>query len=342
MKPADDGGRSIDNLVLKGSGFGFTGTAKLNENYGLAEADITKLSLRKGDSLSVKLTRNKSGYGVAARGSSFDLRGFLAHLKDVADNGSNSADVTIDAKVDRVIGFNQSTIDNATLGVTTSDGTVTRLAFSGTIEETPVNITYSDTDDGATLVATSADAGAVLRFMDVYSKFSGGTLRMVGRRNGPTGPLAGTFEIADFTVVNEPAMQKVVATKTQGPNPVPTGFDSTRVHFNRLVANYSKNGSIIAISDALLRGAAVGATFGGRIDLSNSRVNITGTYLPAYALNNFFGKIPILGLAFGGGSQGGLIGVTFKIDGTMSEPRFFINPLSAVAPGIFRKIFEFQ
>ena len=46
--------------------------------------------------------------------------------------------------------------------------------------------------------------------------------------------------------------------------------------------------------------------------------------------------------ALGGGTSGGLIGVTFKIEGTTEEPRLFINPLSAVAPGIFRKIFEFQ
>jgi hypothetical protein len=341
MKPAT-GGRLIDNLVLKGSGFGFSGTAKLDDSYGLAEANITQFSLRKGDSLTLKLTRNKAGYAVVARGSSFDLRGFLGHLKDATDGGGNAADISIDAKVDRLTGYNQAVISDGSLSVITSGGTVTKLAFAGNIEGTPVNIAYSDTDAEATLLATCADAGAVLRFMDVYSRFSGGSIRLVGRRNGPSGPLAGTFEIADFTVVNEPAMQKVVATQTQGPNPAPTGFDANRVQFNRLVANFSKTGDVIAIRDALLRGPAVGATFGGRLDLSNSQVSITGTYLPAYALNNFFGRIPILGLAFGGGSQGGLIGVTFKIDGRVSEPRFFINPLSAVAPGIFRKIFEFQ
>jgi hypothetical protein len=178
--------------------------------------------------------------------------------------------------------------------------------------------------------------------MDIYTRMSGGELRLVGRRNGPTGPLVGTFELADFEIINEPAMQKVVETKTSGPNPVPTGFNAGRVHFLRAVANFSKNGQTIAVSDALLRGPAVGATFGGRLDLTTSRIAITGTYLPAYQLNNFFGKIPILGLAFGGGASGGLIGVTFKVDGTLSQPRLFINPLSAVAPGIFRKIFEFQ
>ena len=44
----------------------------------------------------------------------------------------------------------------------------------------------------------------------------------------------------------------------------------------------------------------------------------------------------------GGGCREGLIGVTFKIEGPIAEPHVFFNPLSAVAPGIFRKIFEFQ
>jgi hypothetical protein len=69
---------------------------------------------------------------------------------------------------------------------------------------------------------------------------------------------------------------------------------------------------------------------------------MTGTYLPAYAFNNLFGQIPILGMVMGGGMREGLIGVTFKIDGPIAQPQVFFNPLSAIAPGIFRKIFEFQ
>lgn len=341
MKPSE-GGHTIDNLVLKGDGFGFQGTATLADGYGLQSADIQKFSLRKGDAISVKLSRGTTGYAVVARGSSFDLRGFLGHLREASDTSGNAADLSIDAKVDRLTGFNQSVISNGSLSVVTDGGTVKKLAFTGTVEDQPFNITYSDNDDGAALLATCPDGGAVLRFMDIYTRMSGGELRLVGRRNGPTGPLAGTFELADFEIINEPAMQKVVETKTSGPNPVPTGFNAGRVHFLRAVANFAKNGQTIAVSDALLRGPAVGATFGGRLDLTTSRIAITGTYLPAYQLNNFFGKIPILGLAFGGGASGGLIGVTFKVDGTLSQPRLFINPLSAVAPGIFRKIFEFQ
>jgi nicotinamidase-related amidase len=39
--------------------------------------------------------------------------------------------------------------------------------------------------------------------------------------------------------------------------------------------------------------------------------------------------------------EGGLIGVTFKVEGKLDAPSLMINPLSAITPGIFRKIFEF-
>jgi hypothetical protein len=341
MKPAE-GGQKVENIVLKGDGFGLRGTARLADGYGLESADIEQFSLRKGDSIKVKLTRGKTGYAIVARGASFDLRGFLGHIREAAETSGNAADISIDAKVDRLTGYNQMAINGGSLEVVTDGGTVKKLAFSGTLEGTPFNIDFNDTAKGASLLATTDDTGSILRFMDVYDKVNAGKLRIVGKRNGPRGPLAGTAEIADFLIVGEPAMAKMVETQTSGPNPVKTGFNSNRVPFDRVVANYALNGRVIAISDALIRGAAVGATFGGRVDVGTSRVALTGTYLPAYQLNNFFGKIPLLGLAFGGGSRGGLIGVTFKIDGTLDQPRLFINPLSAVAPGIFRKIFEFQ
>jgi hypothetical protein len=54
-----------------------------------------------------------------------------------------------------------------------------------------------------------------------------------------------------------------------------------------------------------------------------------------------FGQIPIVGLFLGGGSDEGLIGVTYEIVGTPSAPVLNVNPMSAMAPGVLRKIFDF-
>jgi hypothetical protein len=109
-----------------------------------------------------------------------------------------------------------------------------------------------------------------------------------------------------------------------------------------MVAKFRYTGDDITIDDAFLRGVAIGATFNGRFDLVRSLMSINGTYIPAYGLNNVFSRVPVVGLILGGGSSEGLIGVTFKVEGPIDDPRIYVNPLSAVAPGIFRKIFEFR
>ena len=69
---------------------------------------------------------------------------------------------------------------------------------------------------------------------------------------------------------------------------------------------------------------------------------MSGTFLPAYGLNNIFGQLPIIGLFLGGGSNEGLFGITYEVVGTPGAPEFRVNPVSAVAPGVLRKIFEFN
>jgi hypothetical protein len=53
-----------------------------------------------------------------------------------------------------------------------------------------------------------------------------------------------------------------------------------------------------------------------------------------------FGQLPIIGI-FLGGSNEGLLGITYEVVGTPTAPVLRVNPLSAVAPGLLRKLFEF-
>ena len=136
-------------------------------------------------------------------------------------------------------------------------------------------------------------------------------------------------------VASEPA--QIAASRTGAP-----AVSLSRAHFDRMVARFRNVDRRINIDEALLRGATTGATFNGHFDLAASRVAINGTFIPAYDFNNAIGHIPLVGMILTGGNSGGLFGVTFRIEGPLTGPRLLFNPLSAVAPGIFRKIFEFH
>lgn len=86
----------------------------------------------------------------------------------------------------------------------------------------------------------------------------------------------------------------------------------------------------------------VGTTFRGTVYDENDQMDLTGTFMPAYGLNRIFGELPLIGEILGNGRDRGLIGVTYRLTGDFNAPRLQINPLSVIAPGIFRSIFEFQ
>src|SRR5262249_5694235 len=67
---------------------------------------------------------------------------------------------------------------------------------------------------------------------------------------------------------------------------------------------------------------------------------LRGTLVPLYGPNNLLGQLPIVGL-FLGGEKEGLVGITYQVVGKPGNPVLRINPISALAPGILRKVFEF-
>jgi hypothetical protein len=108
-----------------------------------------------------------------------------------------------------------------------------------------------------------------------------------------------------------------------------------------LRAEFTRQNGQLTIREGVVKGPTIGATIEGSIDYPGNQVRMSGTFVPMYGLNNMFGQIPIVGLFLGGGSNEGLIGVTYEVVGSPGQPVLRVNPISAMAPGVLRKIFEF-
>ncbi len=92
------------------------------------------------------------------------------------------------------------------------------------------------------------------------------------------------------------------------------------------------------VHDGVVRGPAVGATIDGQIDYGRDEVQLRGTFIPLYGLNNVFGQIPIVGIFLGGNE--GLVGISYEVTGPLGNTRLKVNPMTAIAPGVLRKFFE--
>jgi len=99
------------------------------------------------------------------------------------------------------------------------------------------------------------------------------------------------------------------------------------------------NGQFI-LRSAELRGPVVGATIEGKADFDARAIDLSGTYVPLQGLNGAIGVIPGLGQILAGPKGEGVLGMKFAVRGPMAQPEVLVNPLSLMAPGIFREIFQ--
>jgi uncharacterized protein YhdP len=81
-------------------------------------------------------------------------------------------------------------------------------------------------------------------------------------------------------------------------------------------------------------------TSNGAVDLSRDQLDLQGTIVPAYALNSVIGNIPVIGSLLLGGEGQGLFAANYRVTGSGSDPQVSVNPLSALAPGFLRRLFQ--
>ncbi|MGI9406654.1 MAG: AsmA-like C-terminal region-containing protein, partial [Hyphomicrobiaceae bacterium] len=118
------------------------------------------------------------------------------------------------------------------------------------------------------------------------------------------------------------------------------GKTRTVIEFDQLRANFSVGNGQFLLHKSFINGPALGATLRGKVDFERRRVQLGGTYVPLYGLNSALGSLPILGQLFVSRRGEGVLGITFGVQGALDNPEVLVNPVSLVAPGIFRKIFE--
>ncbi|WP_245479581.1 DUF3971 domain-containing protein [Hansschlegelia zhihuaiae] len=298
-----------------------------------------------GDDAKVEIDKARGGVTrVAVQGAALDLKPLLDKArgkpsasgagpqKADADNAPKNLDVT--AKLGTGLGYGDEAVAGLDIKLVVRDGKVREADGSGRIGDAP--ITLATGGDGR-LAVKGGDAGAFFRFADLYGRIDGGAFDLDASLSG--GP--GLLRIRDFAVRNETALDRV--RRTTGADEgaaAPPARGATR--FDRLQVKFVQSTGRIRVDEATVYGPQLGATLSGDVNYAVDRVDLVGTFVPIYALNNLVSRVPIIGALLGGGKNGGLVGVTFQVKGATTAPTISINPMSAVAPGFFRKIFEFR
>lgn len=343
-----DGQTTLRNMRLEGQGFSVAGSAVLGEG-GLRNARLSNVMLNPGDAVSVAIDRTDNGFAVAVDGEAFDARPLLQALQSNAlqppvPSGEQGA-LDVSANIARVRGFNDRGLSDITLQYTGKGGQISALSLAARLGTGTARADIAPRSHEQAVRLETSDLGALLAFGGLYANMEGG-----GGRLDVLGTLAtgyrGNVALNDFTLVDEPRLERLVGSEPvagQGTLSQAVGRDlrTNRAYFDQASAGLSYRDGRLTVASGILRGPIFGSSFEGVLYDPQGRIAITGSFMPAYTVNRLFGAIPLVGSILGNGNEGGLIGITYQLAGNVASPTLTVNPISLIAPGIFRQIFEY-
>jgi hypothetical protein len=219
--------------------------------------------------------------------------------------------------------------------------TTLKLAAQGLTRDgqrAPFVVDLTTAADGTQrLAASSSNAGAMLRGLGLTENVVGGEMKVVGATD-PTRPdraLLITGQIRDYRMVQVPAIARFLSIALL------TGLaDSMRgegIGFRTFDIKAWLTETALEIDDMTASGPALGLTSKGKLDFIRDEVDLEGVIIPANTVNSLLARIPVVGPALLGE---GLFAATYTAKGPQKDPVVTINPMSAIAPGILRKLFS--
>ncbi|RDD60887.1 DUF3971 domain-containing protein [Ferruginivarius sediminum] len=202
-------------------------------------------------------------------------------------------------------------------------------------------LSYAPRPDGRRAVRiTAGDTGAALRAMDMADTLEGGRLTVEGLSRGidPASPIDASIDLRKFKIARAPALAKLLTLASL--TGISDVLQGKGIGFQRFYGDVVVEGSVMSTDFVHAYGPALGITAKGHLDVKRDTSDLRGTIVPAASVNRVLGKIPVLGSLLTGGKGEGVFAVTYSLSGPLQDPDIDVNPLSALAPGFLRGLFD--
>jgi hypothetical protein len=344
-KARPDGRIDLQNIKIAGDEVAIEGQAILDPDNEMRDFAFPRFSLGLVSRLDVTGKQNPKTkiWLIKAKGPAHDGKSFIDTLFSLGKSGGASikplrpaAGADVEAEIETVFGYQQSALKNFKLKMSTRKEKVVALDVTADLEGGKTFKAVVSSAKARTLLAESNDAGRMFKVIGFYPNAQSGNLRVEVDLDG-SGPAekTGTLVVENFQILGEPVFNELTSSG-QGAQRIQREV----IDFDRMRIPFSVGHGQFVLSESYLRGPVMGMTLRGKIDYKLGRVNLGGTYIPLQGVNAAICDLPIFGQIVAGANCEGILGITFALQGSNKNPEVIVNPLSLVAPGIFRDIFQ--
>ncbi|MEM8617817.1 MAG: AsmA-like C-terminal region-containing protein, partial [Pseudomonadota bacterium] len=302
------------------------------------QADVSGTVARTGE----------DGFDIDLDGPYLDISALLGDLDAIGAMGQASGQGSdmgvafdLDATVDRLRLRSGLLLDEATLNVVSTDAGIDRAAASGEISD-GVELAASYQANGANRPASIAlqsdDAGFIAAAFLGVDFIEGGELEVLGTLANGSSPTRLQASVRDTRLINAPVFTQILSLASlRGLSDTLSGDG---VLFTQIEAPVTIGGGRYVLNGARASGPALGLTVNGWIGTDGEGIELDGVLVPSFGVNSMLGGVPIIGDLIVGRDGEGIFSITYSVSGTLEKAQIAVNPLSAVTPGILRRIFE--
>lgn len=332
----------VRNVKVRGRNFTFDGGFVFDRLTELMKrADVPVYLTEKDDLNATARLRTDGVLDVVVQAKTLDVAPFLVNMFEQPPPGEQSfaPNMKLTLRAREAFGMNGVVFRNLSIDADQRQDYWVRANLLGALDTTGVFQLALDYDrDGRHLRIESDNAGRTALGTNIFRNAQGGRLTLTADMNVFEQPLEaqGVLRVENFQMVKSTALIQALAEEEK------SGLDQMireqGVTFREMEMPFRLSNRIFDLSDGRASGPSFGFTMEGQVDQTFERMNLNGVVVPAYTLNTLIGKIPLIGPLITGGQGQGLISINYRITGTRENPKVDVNPMSAVTPGILRKL----
>ncbi|NRA31387.1 MAG: AsmA-like C-terminal domain-containing protein [Parvularculaceae bacterium] len=152
------------------------------------------------------------------------------------------------------------------------------------------------------------------------------------------GGFSGRFETTELIIKDAPTLARLLSIGSL--DGLSDLLNGEGIRFDKLEGDVWLKDGKLGFSDTKLVGSAIGISAAGVIDLDAGTIDVRGAIAPAYAVNSVLGILPGIGRLFVSREGEGIVAFSYSLSGPLEQPTVSVNTLTALTPGILRRVFE--
>ncbi len=359
VEPRASGGWDFKRIDFDAEDSSLRGRVEVAPSGIIEKAEFDTFKLGEETDAVIDYTNSPRATALSVKGEALNISGLIDRILENTTSSTEEADrfksLDVELSLDELTLANGVILKDVKGELHDSGGRIEEADFEGSFVDGGVVFAkieaMSEFERGMRL--TASDAGKLLRGVDFTDQLLDGRLNVFAKLtelandepvrsqgDGTDFSLVtnGELSIENFRVVNAPILaQLLIAGSPQGAQDL---LNRDGIGFDRFFVPFMIKNGRISFDRSQALGPAIGITVGGSIDQNDDTLDLTGTIVPSYSINSAIGYVPVVGQLLVSRDGEGLFAFTYNIEGPVEEPRIAVNPLSGLAPGFLRRIFQ--